>query len=43
MTNKPKEMKDIIKSRRLELGLTQQELADRCHADRTTDRWCGAG
>lgn len=36
MTNKPKEMKDIIKSRRLELGLTQQELADRCHADRTT-------
>lgn len=30
------EMKDIIKSRRLELGLTQQELADLCHADRST-------
>lgn len=30
------EMKDIIKTRRLELGLTQQELADRCHADRST-------
>ena len=36
MTNKLIEMKDIIKSRRLELGLTQQELADLCHADRTT-------
>ncbi|MDO5795173.1 MAG: helix-turn-helix transcriptional regulator, partial [Turicibacter sp.] len=36
MTNKLMEMKDIIKSRRLELGLTQQELADLCHADRTT-------
>lgn len=36
MTNKLVEMKDIIKSRRLELGLTQQELADLCHADRTT-------
>ena len=36
MTNELIEMKDIIKSRRLELGLTQQELADLCHADRTT-------
>lgn len=36
MTNKLMEMKDIIKSRRLELALTQQELADLCHADRTT-------
>lgn len=36
MTNGLMEMKDVIKSRRLELGLTQQELADLCHADRTT-------
>lgn len=36
MTNELMEMKDIIKSRRLELGLTQQELANLCHADRTT-------
>ena len=36
MTNELMEMKDIIKSRRLELGLTQQELADLCQADRTT-------
>ncbi len=36
MTSNSIEMKDIIKSRRLELGLTQQELADLCHADRTT-------
>lgn len=36
MTNQLIEMKDIIKSRRLELGLTQQQLADLCHADRTT-------
>ena len=36
MTHGLMEMKDVIKSRRLELGLTQQELADLCHADRTT-------